>query len=186
MGMWRLGQSRAWNFPNIAADQRLGLRQFRMLVATSNLRKSPSRTNGPSRSSSMGGGPLSEEIGNGAARSCEKTGANISKNSLRKLSGANVYVTIDLDCLRVEEAITNWENGRFSVADLAWALGKLREHCQILAGDICGAFSPPVYARWKQRFASEFDHPKLARPSANESQQINLATVEKLWPLLAQ
>ncbi len=40
---------------------------------------------------------------------------------LRKIDGANVYVTIDIDCLRSEEAVTNWENGQFSVVDLAWA-----------------------------------------------------------------
>jgi hypothetical protein len=50
--------------------------------------------------------------------------------------------------------VTNWESGRFSVADLQWALGKLRESCRIVGGDICGAYSPPKYARRKQRFAA--------------------------------
>lgn len=105
---------------------------------------------------------------------------------VRKIGGANVYITIDLDCLRAEEAVTNWENGRFEVVDLVWALTKLREHCRIVAGDICGAFSQPIYARWKQRFASEFDHPKLPQPSPEEIRRINFATLEKLWPVLAQ
>jgi hypothetical protein len=103
----------------------------------------------------------------------------------RALAGANVYVTIDLDCLRAEEAVTNWENGRFTIVDLAWALQTLRDNARILAGDMCGAFSEPVYARWKQRFASEFDHPKIARPAPEEIRRINFATVEKLWPVLA-
>jgi hypothetical protein len=100
------------------------------------------------------------------------------------LDGADVYVTIDLDCLRVEEAITNWENGRFTTSDLIWALAKLRQHCRILAGDICGAFSPPVYARWKQKFASEWDHPKLKQPSMAQIRRTNLAAIEMLWPAL--
>ncbi|MEP6603488.1 MAG: hypothetical protein ABJB69_06045 [Spartobacteria bacterium] len=104
----------------------------------------------------------------------------------RNLGGGDIYVTIDLDCLRAEEAVTNWENGRFAVVDLAWALGKLREHGRIIAGDICGAFSEPNYARWKQKFASEMDHPKLSRPSADEARKVNFATLEKLWPLLTQ
>src|SRR6202171_3896660 len=95
------------------------------------------------------------------------------------LRGADVYVTIDLDCLRVEEAVTNWESGRFTVGDLAWALAKLRESCRIIAGDICGAYSPPVYARWKQRFAGSFDHPKLKLPSADETRRINSAAIAK-------
>ncbi|HXP34311.1 MAG TPA: hypothetical protein VN827_02045 [Chthoniobacterales bacterium] len=98
--------------------------------------------------------------------------------------GQNVYVTIDLDCLRAEEAVTNWESGRFKVADLEWALGKLREHGRIIAGDICGAFSPPKYARRKQRFASEWDHPQLPLPTPQETRRINFAALERLCPAL--
>jgi len=104
----------------------------------------------------------------------------------KNLANENIYVTIDLDCLRIEEAVTNWESGRFSVADLQWALGKLRESCRILSGDICGAYSPPKYARRKQRFAAEFDHPKIRLPDEDKIRAINLATLEKLWPLLAR
>ena len=102
----------------------------------------------------------------------------------KRFSGENVYVTIDLDCLCMEEAVTNWESGRFMVADLEWALGKLRESSRIIAGDICGAYSPPRYARWKQSFAAEFDRPKLAPPNLEKARATNLATLEKLWPLL--
>ena len=105
---------------------------------------------------------------------------------LNDMAGENLYVTIDLDCLRIEEAVTNWESGRFSVADLQWALGKLRESCRIVGGDICGAYSPPKYARRKQRFAAEFDHPKIRLPAGDKIRAINLTTLEKLWPLLAQ
>jgi arginase family enzyme len=101
-----------------------------------------------------------------------------------KIGGSNVYVTIDLDCLRADDALTNWENGNFTVADLEWALGKLRQHTQIVAGDICGAFSEPRYARWKQRFASNWDHPKLDLPDTEQIRKINFATLERLWPAL--
>jgi len=100
------------------------------------------------------------------------------------LRDRNVYITIDLDCLRAEDALTNWENGRFTAGDLEWALAKLREQSRIIAGDICGAFSPPKYARWKQRFASEWDHPKLDLPAPDEIRKTNLATLERLWPAL--
>ena len=99
--------------------------------------------------------------------------------------GAEVYVTIDLDCLCATEAVTNWESGRFTIVDLEWALAKLREACRIVAGDICGPFSEPTYARWKQRFASEFDHPEITRPNAEQIRKINLVALEKLWPLLS-
>ena len=105
---------------------------------------------------------------------------------VKNLRGGSVYVTIDLDCLRVEEAATNWESGRFEVVDLEWALSLLGRSTKIIAGDICGAFSTPAYARWKQRFAAEFDHPKLQLPAADEIHRINSAALEKLWPALTQ
>jgi hypothetical protein len=103
----------------------------------------------------------------------------------KTISGENVYITIDIDCLQASEAVTNWEAGRFAIADLHCALGKVRESSRIIGGDICGAYSPPRYTRFKQRFAAEFDHPKIQLPPAGRIQQINLTAVEKLWPLLS-
>ena len=97
----------------------------------------------------------------------------------------NFYVTIDIDCLNASEAVTNWEAGRFTITDLEWAVGRLRESSQIIGGDICGAYSPPNYARFKQRFAAEFDHPKIRLPATDRIHQINLAALEKLWPILS-
>jgi hypothetical protein len=102
----------------------------------------------------------------------------------KRLAEQNVYVTIDIDCMRIEEAVTNWESGRFTVADLEWALGKLRQCSRVIGGDVCGAFSPPHYARWKQKFAAEFDRPKLAPPKLEIARAINLASLQKLWPFL--
>ena len=104
---------------------------------------------------------------------------------LGTVGGENVYVTIDLDCLNANDAVTNWEAGRFTIADLEWALGKLRESSRIIGGDVCGAYSPPRYARFKQRFAAEFDHPKIQLPDPDRIHQINLAALEKLWPFLS-
>jgi arginase family enzyme len=104
-----------------------------------------------------------------------------------ELGSANVYVTIDLDCLRAEDAIANWESGRFTLEDVVWALGQLRaSRARILAGDICGAFSPPTYARTRQRFAANMDHPKLAQPNLETARQINLRAFRALWPILSQ
>ena len=106
---------------------------------------------------------------------------------VKELNGTNVYVTIDLDCLRAEEAVTNWENGRFSSADVGWALGRLRASgARIVAGDMCGAFSKPVYARLKQRFAATMDHPRLPARDSEAAAKVNLLAFETLWPLLAE
>jgi hypothetical protein len=100
------------------------------------------------------------------------------------LRGTNVYVTIDLDCLCPDEAVANWESGRFAVSDLEWALGKIREHVRIIGGDLCGAYSEPRFARWKQKFASNWDHPKLDSPPADQIRRTNFAALERLWPAL--
>lgn len=105
---------------------------------------------------------------------------------VKNLAATPVYVTIDLDCLRPEDAVTNWESGRFTLADLAWALTELRNGARIVAGDLCGAYSPPIYARRKQRFAAGWDHPKLSRPEPAEIQMINRTAFRALWPLLAE
>ena len=39
---------------------------------------------------------------------------------LKALAGTNVYLTLDLDCLRAEEFTSNWEQGLFTADDLAW------------------------------------------------------------------
>ncbi|HEY6229253.1 MAG TPA: hypothetical protein VI282_19200, partial [Verrucomicrobiae bacterium] len=95
----------------------------------------------------------------------------------KSVARENVYVTIDLDCLRIEDAMTNWESGRFTVGDLEWALAKLQDSAHIIGGDICGAYSPPHYARWKQSFAAEFDRPKLAPPNMEKTRTTNLTTL---------
>jgi arginase family enzyme len=104
---------------------------------------------------------------------------------VRALGASNLYVTIDLDCLRAEEAITNWESGRFTLEDITWALTQLRASgANIVGGDICGAFSPPVYARRKQRFAAEMDHPKLPVTDLEAAAKTNLRAFNALWPIL--
>jgi hypothetical protein len=100
------------------------------------------------------------------------------------LSGASLYITIDLDCLRSEDAVTNWESGRFTLDDVAWAVAQLRAKAKIVAGDICGAYSLPKYARAKQRFAAALDHPKISPPNIETAQEVNLRAFNTFWPLL--
>lgn len=103
-----------------------------------------------------------------------------------QLSTSHVYVTVDLDCLRGSEAATNWENGRLGAADVAWAIRELRQHARVVGGDICGAFSPPKYARRGQRFVAEFDHPKLDLPNEQKARAMNLAAAAEIWPALTE
>lgn len=99
------------------------------------------------------------------------------------LTGRRIYVTIDLDGLRAEDAATNWENGRFAPEDIAWAMRELRTFAPIVAGDLCGAWSPQGYARWRQCFAANMDHPDAPVPDAT-ARAANERALGRLWPIL--
>lgn len=94
----------------------------------------------------------------------------------------DVYITVDMDCLR--DAVTNWENGLFSADDVAWAIASLRSRANVIGGDICGAYSKPVYERRRQRFAAEWDHPKIPAPDPEHARAINTAALKTIWPAL--
>lgn len=100
------------------------------------------------------------------------------------LAGSDVYVTVDLDCLRKGEAVTNWENGLFTADDVAWAIGRLCDAARVIGGDLCGAWSRPAYARWRQHFAGNWDHPKFPQPDESHARRVNSAALAKIWPAL--
>jgi hypothetical protein len=100
------------------------------------------------------------------------------------LNGSSTYITVDLDCLRAEEAVTNWEYGLFTAADVAWAIAQLREKTSVIGGDLCGAWSQPAYARRFQRFAGNWDHPKIAMPDMKQAAEINGNALRTIWPAL--
>jgi arginase family enzyme len=101
------------------------------------------------------------------------------------LAGQQVYITIDLDCLSGRQAFTNWENGLFETADLQWSLAQIRSTARIVGGDICGACSRPLYARWTQRLAAHWDHPRPRPSGGSEASAVNRAAIEAIWPALA-
>jgi arginase family enzyme len=100
------------------------------------------------------------------------------------LTDKPIYITLDLDALSADTAITNWENGLFTPDDIAWAFSQL-PRMNIIGTDICGAYSPQSYARRLQRAAARFDHPRLTEPVLDEARKTNHRTLEQLWPTIA-
>ncbi len=100
------------------------------------------------------------------------------------LAGEKVYVTVDLDCLRAEEAATNWESGLFSTEDIAWALRQISAAAEVIGGDVCGACSAPQYARWKQRIEATLDHPRLEAIDPAQALARNTRALRAIWPAL--
>jgi hypothetical protein len=81
-------------------------------------------------------------------------------------------------------AITNWENGRFVLSDLVWAITLLRQRARIVGGDLCGAFSPMRYGSRFQALAGRFDHPRQRTVTEDERRSVNLRALETIWPHL--
>jgi hypothetical protein len=100
------------------------------------------------------------------------------------IKGKPVYVTVDLDCLRIEEATTNWENGLFTAEDVAWAVELLHASANVVGADLCGARSAPVYERFSQRFAGNWDHPKMAPVDREIAEKTNQIALRTIWPKL--
>jgi hypothetical protein len=104
---------------------------------------------------------------------------------VESILGLTIYVTVDLDCLGESDAVTNWENGRFALSDLVWAITLLRQKVRLVGGDLCGAFSPMRYGSRFQSLAGRFDHPRQRSVTEKERQLVNLRALETIWPLLA-
>lgn len=79
---------------------------------------------------------------------------------LKRLSVKNVYLTIDKDCLKKEYAVTNWEEGMFSLDELLLMLRMIRENADIVGADITGDYSEISIKGSVKRFLSDLDHPK--------------------------
>lgn len=106
------------------------------------------------------------------------------RSYVQSLDVPAVYITIDIDCLQPADAVTNWENGRFSVDDVRWAVELLRTHARLVGADLCGAYSTPAYARWWQWFAAGIDHPRAPDVEPGKAREINHATFARLWEAL--
>ena len=101
------------------------------------------------------------------------------------LARQNIYVTVDLDCLREGEAVTNWEQGLFAAADIRWAIEELSRQGRIIGGDVCGAYSEQRYAGWMQRLSAKLDHPRKS-VNAAEAAERNAGAFRTIWSALTQ
>ena len=80
---------------------------------------------------------------------------------LKRIPTKNVYVSIDKDCLRKDYALTNWEEGRFSLDELLLLLKLIKQNLEIIGLDIIGDYSSISIKGKLKKIASHFDHPKV-------------------------
>lgn len=79
---------------------------------------------------------------------------------VRRLAVKKVYISIDKDCLKKEFALTNWEEGMFSLDELLFMLKVIKEELEIVGVDIVGEYSPISADTKLKKLISDFDHPK--------------------------
>ena len=96
----------------------------------------------------------------------------------------NVYISIDKDCLRPQDAVTNWEQGTLPLATVSNCIQIIVKHHNIVAADTVGDYSPPVFASPLKWLGSLLDRPanalrmnaQLQANKVNAMANIKLAT----------
>jgi hypothetical protein len=89
-----------------------------------------------------------------------------------------IWLTIDKDVLRREDALTNWDQGEMPLAALLAAIQILGRHRRIVGADICGDYSrPDPRLGWAKRYEMWTDH---APPRGAADPRLNAAANEAL------
>jgi arginase family enzyme len=79
---------------------------------------------------------------------------------LKRIPTKKVYISIDKDCLKSEDALTNWEEGCMLLDDLLLVLKLIKENLDIAGVDIAGDYSRVSIKNKIKSLASYFDHPR--------------------------
>ena len=86
---------------------------------------------------------------------------------IARLPQTALWITIDKDVLRPEEATTNWDQGQMRVDHVIDAVERLSAARRIAGIDICGEHSQPVFANVVQATIARMDNPPGAAPSTD-------------------
>lgn len=108
------------------------------------------------------------------------------KQILDAIVTENVYISIDKDCLQLQDAITNWEQGTLPLETVLGCIQKIAKLHNIVGADTVGDYSPPVFISPLKWIGSFFDRPANAlrmnlRLRANEvNAQTNIKLADAL------
>lgn len=78
---------------------------------------------------------------------------------LAAITTMQVYISVDKDCLRSEDAITNWEQGTLPLETVLASIKAIGEVHQIVGADTVGDYSPPVFTSPLKWIGSWLDRP---------------------------
>lgn len=89
----------------------------------------------------------------------EDWGRFVEELAGRVPEAARVWLSIDKDALRPEDAATNWDQGRMPLSALEALIMGLAAHRRIAGADICGDWSSPVYDTVLKSLEARLDQP---------------------------
>lgn len=81
---------------------------------------------------------------------------------LQTIATEDVYISLDKDCLRKEDAFTNWEQGTLPLATVLSCIQAIRQRFNIIGADTVGDYSPPRFVSPLKWIGSLLDRPSNA------------------------
>lgn len=97
---------------------------------------------------------------------------------LARMPTKKVYVSIDKDCMKIDHALTNWEEGRVPLEKLLAILALIRKNMDIAGLDITGEYSPVLVKGMLKTIASYLDHPRCAKAQDMEEKAVTAVNEE--------
>lgn len=99
---------------------------------------------------------------------------------IARLPTRDIYISVDKDCLREREAVSNWDAGELALPDVCAAIERLRREKTLVGADVTGEWSGGAPKNPVFRAISRADHP--VRPTPSELQlRRNEETNFALW-----
>jgi arginase family enzyme len=107
---------------------------------------------------------------------------------LRVIPTEDVYISLDKDCLRKEDAFTNWEQGSLPLATVLACIKSIHQKFNVIGADTVGDYSPPRFISPLKWIGSLLDRPGNAFKLINKprlaarNEFANLALLELFFP----
>jgi hypothetical protein len=107
----------------------------------------------------------------------------------RELAARPLYISLDKDVLRCEEAVVNWDSGYLLTAEVLTVLGAFvrRARGRVSGMDVVGDWSPVRVEGLLRRLLHRVEHPSLdidAEQATAQNEQHNLTLVEGITAFL--
>ena len=112
------------------------------------------------------------------------------KTLLWQIKTRNVYITIDKDVLDLEDAKTNWDQGKMRLPLLLQLIDEIGKCHKVIGADVTGDYSSPLYTgdswtRFKKRAEIFIDQPRNA-VAPDVAHALNSATNHALLEVLSE